>query len=73
MSSIDTLAKRVIEKGGSLDIRYCKGNATKLNYWVINMSLPTPPHYDGLHEQMVLGGLGDPLSKVANMANGALK
>ena len=76
MSSIDTLAKRVLEKGGSIDMKYCRGNATKLNYWVINMSLPAP--FDarfftgGIHEKMIIGGLDEPLSRVATKANGAL-
>lgn len=70
-SSIDTLAKRILEKGGSIDMKYCRGNATKLNYWVINMSLPSP--FDGgIHEKMVIGGLDEPLIRVATKANGAV-
>ena len=66
MSSIDTLAKRVREKNGNLKIKYVD------RYWIINMSFMRPLQ-NGLHEEIVMGGQGMPLSKVANMANGVLK
>jgi hypothetical protein len=66
MSSVDTLAKRVREKNGNLEIKYIDKN------WIINMSFMRPLQ-NGLHEEIVMGGQDMPLSKVANMANGVLK
>jgi len=56
MSSIDTLAKRVQDRGGELKIYYTE-------YWHIIITLPN-------YQSMVFGGRGENLSKVANKANG---
>lgn len=73
MSSIDTLAKRVKDKGGDLDIQYRRGDTIGLDYWVINITTLTPPFFDSMTYQSVVGGAGDSLTKVANKANGAIK
>lgn len=73
MSSIDTLAKRVKDKGGDLDIQYRRGDTIGLDYWIINITTLKPPFFDSMTCHTIVGGAGDSLTKVANKANGAIK
>jgi len=59
MSSIETLAKRVSDRGGKVRIDFSE-------VWRIVITLPN-------YQSMVFGVKGDNLSKVANKANGVFK
>jgi hypothetical protein len=59
MNSMETLAKRVGERGGDLHIHFKE-------FWKIRIYMPN-------YNTMVYGKVGDSLSKVANKANGVFK
>ena len=56
---METLAKRVGERGGDLHIHFKE-------FWKIRIYMPN-------YNTMVYGKVGDSLSKVANKANGVFK